>query len=215
MQRHATDDGVFIRSMASRGHLGGLAWATPQAVRVLDAAGFEVVIVETVGVGQAEVEIAGLADTTVVALAPGLGDAIQVAKAGILEIADVFVVNKADRDGAKQLARDLRQMLHLAEATPWQVPVVLTAAARGEGIDDLVAAIDRHRRHLSSSGEGARRRHLRAAREVEALALATVRRDLTAGAGGLLDDLAGRVADGSLGPHAAADKLVEELRGRD
>src|SRR6185312_828630 len=137
MQRHATDGGVFIRSMASRGHLGGLAGATPQAVRVLDAAGFEVVIVETVGVGQAEVEVAGLADTTVVALAPGLGDAIQVAKAGILEIADVFVVNKADRDGARQLARDLLQMLHLGEATSWQVPVVLTAAAKGEGVGDL------------------------------------------------------------------------------
>ena len=214
MQRHATDGGVFIRSMASRGHLGGLAWATPQAVRVLDAAGFEVVIVETVGVGQAEVEVAGLADTTVVALAPGLGDAIQVAKAGILEIADVFVVNKADRDGARQLARDLRQMLHLGEATPWQVPVVLTAAAKGEGVGDLVAAIERHGRHLAESGEGARRRRLRAAREIEALALATFRQDLVAAAGGLLDDLAERVADGGIGPHAAADKLAGELRHR-
>ena len=214
MQRHATDGGVFIRSMASRGHLGGLAWATPQAVRVLDAAGFEVVIVETVGVGQAEVEVAGLADTTVVALAPGLGDAIQVAKAGILEIADVFVVNKADRDGARQLARDLLQMLHLGEATLWQVPVVLTAAAKGEGVGDLVAAIERHGRHLAESGEGVRRRRLRAAREIQALALATFRRDLVAASGGLLDDLAGRVADGGIGPHAAADKLAGELLHR-
>jgi LAO/AO transport system kinase len=212
MQRHATDGGVFIRSMASRGHLGGLAWATPQAVRVLDAAGFEVVIVETVGVGQAEVEVAGLADTTVVALAPGLGDAIQVAKAGILEIADVFVVNKADRDGARQLARDLLQMLHLGEATSWQVPVVLTAAAKGEGVGDLVAAIERHGRHLAESGEGAARRRLRAAREIEALALATFRQDLAAATGGLLDDLAERVADGGIGPHAAAEKLAGELR---
>jgi LAO/AO transport system kinase len=211
MQRHAVDDGVFIRSMASRGHLGGLAWATPQAVRVLDAAGFDVVIVETVGVGQAEVEIAGLADTTVVALAPGLGDAIQVAKAGILEIADVFVVNKADRDGAKQLARDLRQMLHLGAATPWQIPVVTTSADRGQGIDELVAAIDRHQRHLGE-GEGARRRQARAAREIEALALATFRRDLAAAAAGLLEHLAEQVAAGSLGPHSAADKLVDELR---
>jgi LAO/AO transport system kinase len=214
MQRHAADERVFIRSMAARGHLGGLAWATPQAVRVLDAAGFDLIMVETVGVGQAEVEIAGLADTTVVALAPGLGDAVQVAKAGILEIADVFVVNKADRDGATQLARDLRQMLHLGEATPWAVPVVLTTAARGQGLDELVAAIDRHDRHLATAGEGARRRHLRAAREIEALALATFRRDLAAGVGGLLHDLAERVADGSLGPYAAADKLVEELRGQ-
>jgi LAO/AO transport system kinase len=214
MQRHAADERVFIRSMATRGHLGGLAWATPQAVRVLDAAGFDLIMVETVGVGQAEVEIAGLADTTVVALAPGLGDAVQVAKAGILEIADVFVVNKADRDGATQLARDLRQMLHLGEATPWAVPVVLTTAARGHGLDELVAAIDRHDRHLATAGEGARRRHLRAAREIEALALATFRRDLAAGVGSLLHDLAERVADGSLGPYAAADKLVEELRGQ-
>jgi LAO/AO transport system kinase len=113
MQAHALDEGVYIRSMATRGHLGGLAWATPQAVRVLDATGCDVVLVETVGVGQAEVEVAGLADTTLVALAPDFGDAVQVAKAGILEVADVFVVNKADRDGAEVVARDLRQMLHL------------------------------------------------------------------------------------------------------
>jgi LAO/AO transport system kinase len=214
MQRHAADERVFIRSMATRGHLGGLAWATPQAVRVLDAAGFDLIMVETVGVGQAEVEIAGLADTTVVALAPGLGDAVQMAKAGILEIADVFVVNKADRDGATQLARDLRQMMHLGEATSWAVPVVRTTATRGQGLDELVAAIDRHDRHLATAGEGARRRHLRAAREIEALALTTFRRDLAAGVGSLLHDLAERVADGSLGPYAAADKLVEELRGQ-
>jgi LAO/AO transport system kinase len=214
MQRHAADERVFIRSMATRGHLGGLAWATPQAVRVLDAAGFDLIMVETVGVGQAEVEIAGLADTTVVALAPGLGDAVQMAKAGILEIADVFVVNKADRDGATQLARDLRQMLHLGEATSWAVPVVRTTATRGQGLDELVAAIDRHDRHLATAGEGARRRHLRAAREIEALALATFRRDLAAGVGSLLHDLAERVADRSVGPYAAADKLVEELRGQ-
>ena len=178
---------------------------------MLDAAGFDVVIVETVGVGQAEVEVAGLADTTVVALAPGLGDAIQVAKAGILEIADVFVVNKADRDGASS-SPGTSAGYSIGEATPWQVPVVLTAAARGEGVDDLVAAIDRHQRHLTASGEGDRRRR-RAAREIEALALATLRQDLATSAGGLLDELAGRVLDGGMGPHAAADKLVEELRG--
>jgi LAO/AO transport system kinase len=115
MQDHATDSGVYIRSMASRGHLGGLAWSTPQALRVLDAAGCDVVLVETVGVGQAEVEVASLADSTLVLVAPGMGDAIQAAKAGILEIADIFVVNKADRDGADQAARDLRHMLSLGE----------------------------------------------------------------------------------------------------
>jgi GTPase len=214
MQDHAVDPGVYIRSMSSRGHLGGLSAATPQAVRVLEGAGCEVVLVETVGVGQAEVDVASLADTTLVLLAPGMGDAIQAVKAGILEIADVFVVNKADRDGARQLAQDLLQMLHLGEATPWQVPVVLTAAAKGEGVGDLVAAIERHGRHLAESGEGAARRRLRAAREIEALALATFRQDLAAATGGLLDDLAERVADGGIGPHAAADKLVEELRHR-
>src|SRR5829696_2675611 len=153
MQDHATDAGVFIRSMASRGHLGGLAWATPQAIRVLDAAGCDIVLVETVGVGQAEVEVASLADTTVVLLAPGFGDAVQVAKAGILEVADVFVVNKADRDGAQVVARDLRQMLHLGEARPWQRPVVLTVAERGDGVPELVEAVAAHRAHLASSGE--------------------------------------------------------------
>src|SRR4051812_26240341 len=136
MQEHALDEGVYIRSMATRGQLGGLARATPQALRVLDAAGCDVVLVETVGVGQAEVEIASLADTTVVLVAPGMGDAIQAAKAGILEIADVFVVNKADRDGADQAARDLRNMLSLAErrgADEWQPPIVKTIASRGEG----------------------------------------------------------------------------------
>ena len=172
MQRHALDEGVYIRSMATRGHLGGLAWATPQAVRVLDAAGCDVVLVETVGVGQAEVEVAGLADTTLVALAPGFGDAVQVAKAGILEVADVFVVNKADRDGAEVVARDLRQMLHLGAATPWQVPVLLTVAERGDGVAQLVEAVAAHRAHLASSGELERRRRHRAAREIEEVALA-------------------------------------------
>ena len=115
MQDHATDAGVFIRSMASRGHLGGLAWSTPQALRVLDAAGFDVVLVETVGVGQSEVEIAGMADTTLILLAPGMGDGIQAAKAGILEVGDIYVVNKADRDGVQNVTRDLRSMLALAE----------------------------------------------------------------------------------------------------
>jgi LAO/AO transport system kinase len=214
MQAHALDEGVYIRSMATRGHLGGLAWATPQAVRVLDAAGCDVVLVETVGVGQAEVEVAGLADTTLVALAPGFGDAVQVAKAGILEVADVFVVNKADRDGAEVVARDLRQMLHLGEARPWQVPVVLTVAERGDGVGELVEAVAAHRDHLASSGELERRRRLRAAREVEEIALADLRTELgELGRGEALDTLAEQVAAGKLGPYSAADQLLAGVKG--
>src|SRR5690349_24056546 len=136
MQDHATDPGVFIRSMASRGHLGGLAAATPQALRVLDAAGFGAVLVETVGVGQAEVEIASLADTTLVLVAPGMGDAIQAAKAGILETGDIFVVNKSDHPGAQETVRDLRTMSALASrgAAAWKPPIVSTTATAGEGI---------------------------------------------------------------------------------
>src|SRR5438270_163373 len=154
MQEHALDDGVYIRSMASRGHLGGLSWSTPQALRVLDAAGCDVVLVETVGVGQAEVEVASLADTTVVLVAPGMGDAIQAAKAGILEVADVFVVNKADREGADATARDLRHMLSLGERRDpesWQPPIIKTVMSRGEGVDDVVAALDAHHEWLQQS----------------------------------------------------------------
>ena len=141
MQDHATDEGVYIRSMASRGHLGGLSWTTPQALRVLDAAGCDVVIVETVGVGQSEVEIAGLADTTVVLMAPGIGDGIQAAKAGILEIGDVYVVNKADRDGAEQVRRELRSTIALGDRPEggWKPPIVLTVAQSGRGVDEVVA----------------------------------------------------------------------------
>src|SRR5205814_108 len=161
MQEHATDAGVFIRSMASRGHLGGLSWATPQALRVLDAAGCDVILVETVGVGQAEVEVASLADTTLVLLAPGMGDGIQAAKAGILEVADVFCVNKADRDGADQAVKDLRYMQSLggrhSEPGAGRPPILNTVASRGEGVDEVIAAIDRHRRWMGGSGELRRR----------------------------------------------------------
>lgn len=214
MQRHALDDGVYIRSMATRGHLGGLAWATPQAVRVLDAAGCELVLVETVGVGQAEVEVAGLADTTLVVLAPGFGDAVQVAKAGILEVADLFVVNKADRDGAADVARELRQMLHLGERRVWEVPVVKTVADRGEGVGELLERIAAHRAYLEVSGELERRRRARAAREVEELALSSLRAELGGlGHGELLDTLAEQVAAGKLGPYSAADQLLDQIRG--
>ncbi|GAA1308547.1 methylmalonyl Co-A mutase-associated GTPase MeaB [Saccharothrix xinjiangensis] len=217
MGEHATDPGVFIRSMATRGHLGGLSWATPQALRVLDAAGCDVVLVETVGVGQSEVEVVSLADTTVVLLAPGMGDGVQAAKAGVLEIADVFVVNKADRDGADQTARDLKHMISLGrrerEGGLWRPPVVKTVAARGEGVADVVDEIEAHHAWLVERGELGRRRAARAAREVEAIALERVRSRFGGlRGGGALETLAERVASGGLDPYAAADLLVEGVR---
>lgn len=215
MQDHATDHEVYIRSMASRGHLGGLAWTTPQALRVLDAAGCDVVLVETVGVGQAEVEVASLADTTLVLVAPGMGDGIQAAKAGILEIADVFVVNKADRDGADATARDLRHMLSLVEgrrAEEWQPPIVKTVASRGEGLEELMAALDKHHDWLVQSGRLDARRRVRAADEIEAIAVTQLRARIGDLRGGtLLDELAGQVVAGALDPYAAADLLVADV----
>jgi LAO/AO transport system kinase len=217
MQEHASDPGVFIRSMASRGHLGGLSWATPQALRVLDGAGCDVVLVETVGVGQAEVEVASLADTTLVLLAPGMGDGIQAAKAGILEVADVFVVNKADRDGADQVVRDLKGMLGLggrhSEAGAWRPPVVKTVAAKAQGLDEVVDAIDKHRAWMDEHGELGRRRHERAAAEIEALAVVALRAEMKdPHTGASLGGLADEVVAGQCDPYAAADRLVEELR---
>ena len=211
MQQHATDDQVFIRSMATRGHLGGLAQATPQAMRILDAVGFDEVLVETVGVGQAEVEIASLADTVLVTVAPGLGDSIQAAKAGILEIADIFAVNKSDRPGSQELIRDLRTMLAMARYGPgdWKPPLVPTAAATGAGIDDLAAAIDSHRDWLSASGRLLDRRQARARGEITAIALGELRRRAGQLPGASrLDELAERVCAGKLDPYAAADELL-------
>ncbi|WP_091119019.1 methylmalonyl Co-A mutase-associated GTPase MeaB [Nocardioides terrae] len=211
MSDHASDDGVFIRSMASRGHLGGLAWTTPQALRVLDAAGFDVILIETVGVGQSEIEIAALADTTMVLVAPGMGDGIQAAKAGILEIGDVYVINKADRDGADSVRRDLRGMLALADRPDgaWKPPLLKTVAQSGEGLDEVVGAVDAHRRWLTETGELARRRTRRAREEIEAIALDGLRsRWGEVGAVGELDELAASVAAGESDPYAAADRLL-------
>ena len=209
MQDHALDPNVYIRSMASRGHLGGLAWSTPQALRVLEGAGCEVILLETVGVGQSEVEVVGVADTVIVLLAPGMGDGIQAAKAGILEIGDIFVVNKADRDGADATARELRHMIRLSEreAGEWRPPVLKSVASRNEGIDELVEDIAKHAQWARDSGAGLLRRQRRAAEEVEAIADAQLRRRLVADKA-LLADLSLRVAGGLVDPYAAADELL-------
>lgn len=212
MQEHATDPEVFIRSMATRGHLGGMALAAPEAVRILDAAGYELVIVETVGVGQAELEVATATDTTLVVVSPGWGDAVQVAKAGILEIADVFVVNKADREGADEAVRDLESMIRMGGEVAWAPPVVRTAAPSGEGVDELWARVEDHRAHLLASGELAERRQARLRREVQVLA------------GELLEqrvehaleahpEVGRRLVDRELDPYRAAAALLEGALG--
>ncbi|MDQ1286843.1 MAG: GTPase [Actinomycetota bacterium] len=215
MQEHALDPGVYIRSMASRGHLGGLSWATPQAMRVLDAAGCDDVLIETVGVGQSEVEIASHADTTVVLVAPGMGDGIQAAKAGILEIGDIFVVNKADRDGAAATARDLRHMISLGErgdAGDWRPPVLMCVASTGDGIDEFVQALDDHTAWASKTGALTRRRLRRASGEIEAIVVTALRErigDLREGR--RLEQLALQVVEGTIDPYAAADHLLRDL----
>lgn len=215
MTETTVDPGVYIRSLASRGHLGGLSVSTPQAVRVLDAAGFDVILVETVGVGQSEIAVAGSADTTLVLLAPGMGDGIQAAKAGILEIGDVFVVNKADREGADATVRDLRHMLQMGEGPAprgWRRTVVRASAMNGTGIEDITAAMEQHLAWLASSGELRRRRTARAREEISALAVAELRSRMgDMGSGGLLDQLASRVVDGGSDPYAAADALLESI----
>ena len=208
MQAHATDPDVFIRSMATRGHLGGMALAAPEAVRILDASGRDLVIVETVGVGQAEVEVAAATDTTLVVVAPGWGDHVQVAKAGILEIADVFVVNKADREGAETSVRDLQQMIRMGSEQAWTPPVLTTSAVAGEGIAELWEAVEAHRQHLEATGALERGRRSRLLREVESLTAERLRgtiRELLDSDVSLVDDLAERRID----PYRAAAILME------
>ncbi len=207
MTEHADDDGVFVRSMASRGQLGGIAAAAPQAVRVLEAAGCAVVLVETVGVGQSEVDVVRAADTTVVLLAPGMGDGIQAAKAGILEIADIFVVNKADRADAGQVSRALRDLQSMGEPTGgWTTPILRTVATEHRGFAELVEAMAGHRTWLAETGELDRRRTERARHEVEAIALGVLRQRLATKAD--LDRLAAQVAAGELDPYTAAEELL-------
>jgi LAO/AO transport system kinase len=210
MQSHATDKDVFIRSMATRGHLGGLALATPEAMRVLDASGKDIVIIETVGVGQAEVEITDACDTTVVVVNPGWGDAVQAAKAGLMEIADVFVVNKADRAGAKEAVRELRAMLDLSDAD-WRPEIVRTIATKGEGIDDLWVAIEKHRAYQEEKGLLDARRRRRIRREIREIVAELYRRRVDEETGEDLNELADRVSARDLDPYEAADLLAGRL----
>jgi LAO/AO transport system kinase len=213
MQDHATDEGVFIRSMATRGHIGGLALATPEAARVLAAARYPTVLIETVGVGQVEVEIAAAADTTVVVVNPGWGDAVQANKAGLLEIADVFVINKADRPGVAEVHRDLEAMLDMHTSPgPWRPPVVETVAARGEGAAEVWDAIHAHRAQMVESGELERRQAKRAASEVREIIVRTI--EAKAVAALRSDDgvaLCEQVTDGEIDPHAAAEQILKEM----
>jgi LAO/AO transport system kinase len=223
MQGHHADPDVFIRSMASRGHLGGLSFATPQAVLLLDAAGFDDVVVETVGVGQSEVEVAATADITLVAIAPGMGDSVQAAKAGILEVADVFVINKADHPGAGKLESELRGMLEMGHATAgeddepgWWPPILRTVAVRGEGIPQLMDELERHASFLADSGEGDRRVRARAVHTIREIALEQLRlrfARLDVGDDPLLEALASKVANRDLDPYTAADEVLAALEG--
>jgi LAO/AO transport system kinase len=210
MGDHTGDASVFIRSMATRGHLGGLSLSTFEAIRALDAAGWPWIVVETVGVGQVEVEVAGAADTAVVVVNPGWGDAVQANKAGLLEIADVFVINKADRSGATEARRDLERMLDLTGTTGWRPPIVSTTATTGEGVDDLWAAIQRHRDHMTSTSQLDARRRARVSNELTEIVAALLRERAAASAGDRLDHLAAQVASRDLDPWTAAEQLLPD-----
>ncbi|MEA3021137.1 MAG: GTPase [Actinomycetota bacterium] len=222
MQDHALDAGVFIRSMATRGHLGGLSLAAPQAIRVLDAARTPWVLVETVGVGQVEVEVAGAADTTLVVVNPGWGDAVQANKAGLLEIADIFVINKADRPGVGETHRDLVNMLEMSDLGAWTPPIVHTVAVKGagvqgggprnEGVSELWAAVREHRAHVESNGELTRRRENRLAEELRTIVARTLEErayDVTGGAE--VDQLRADVLARKIDPYEAADRIIGSL----
>ncbi|HEY8298237.1 MAG TPA: methylmalonyl Co-A mutase-associated GTPase MeaB [Candidatus Baltobacteraceae bacterium] len=201
LTEHFTDSDVFIRSMASRGHLGGLAGATADAVSLMDAFGKDVILIETVGVGQSEIEIAELAQTTIVALQPGSGDSIQVLKAGIMEVADIFVVNKADHPMANQLKREIRSMMEMLDFSGWVPELVMTNALAGDGIDDLWTAVQTHLAYLTSSGELDQKRREAYVHQVRQLALGHLQRRLER-------ELDGDIATG-IDPYAAADRVLQ------
>jgi len=209
MQDHVMDDGIYIRSMATRGHLGGLSLATPQAIRVLDALDWPWVLVETVGVGQVEVDIAGAADTTIVVVNPGWGDAVQANKAGLMEVADIFVINKADRKGADDTRRDIQQMLELSSLGEWEPPILMTVATDQVGVDELWREIAAHREYLENCGELKARRIRRidaelseiVTRSLENRVVATMDRPETA-------KLKEQLMRGEIDPYAAAAQLI-------
>lgn len=212
MQEHALDRGVFIRSMATRGHLGGLSLAVPEAVRVLDAVGVPLVLVETVGVGQVEIEVAGAADTTVVVVTAGWGDAVQVSKAGLLEVADLLVVNKADRPGAKEAALELRRMLEMSGERDWLPPIVSTVAPSGEGVEELREQILVHRDHLEKTGTLQRRRAERLEAEMRGVLVRRLEQRATSIADGADWELARRdLLARRVDPYAAAERILESL----
>ena len=213
MQEHALDEKVFIRSMATRGHLGGLSLAAPEAMRVLEAGGANVVVVETVGVGQSEVEVARQADTTIVVLAPGMGDAVQAAKAGILEVADIFCVNKSDKEGTKSVARDLRGMLELGHGrdVDWTPPIVVTSAATDAGLDELWDAIGSHEVHLREGERLSKRRRERFAFEIREIVGERMKAALEDAAGDAFDKVTDDVLERRIDPYTAAAELLDRF----
>ncbi|NBO54119.1 MAG: methylmalonyl Co-A mutase-associated GTPase MeaB [Actinobacteria bacterium] len=215
MQDFATDPGVFIRSMATRGHLGGLSLATPEAIRVLDAVGRQWVLVETVGVGQVEVEIAGKADTTVVVVNPGWGDAVQANKAGLMEIADIFVINKSDRKGTEETRRDIEQMLDMSDIAhdDWRPPVVATVASDGTGVEELWETILRHREHMETTGKLEARRKFRLGEELrEIVARRLYQRAREICTGPRWDQLQAEVLKRHIDPWTAADEMLASVQ---
>ena len=209
MQEHALDEGVFIRSMGSRGNLGGLSGATHEASLILDACGYEIVIIETVGVGQSEVDVVKISDTVCLVLVPGMGDDVQIMKAGIMEIADVFVVNKSDRDGAEKVAADVKVMLDLIPERSWRPPVSLTSAEFGRGIEDVTGSIDAHRKYLEESEYGKERRMAKIAAEIEDI----LRREVFARVERVWDDerekgVLERVAAREIDPYTTASAIL-------
>jgi LAO/AO transport system kinase len=210
MQSHATDPDVFIRSMATRGHLGGISLATPEAMRVLEAAGKDIVMIETVGVGQSEVEITDACDTTLVVVTPGWGDAVQAAKAGLMEIADVFVVNKADRAGARDTVREIKQMLDMSDSD-FKPEIVETVATKGDGITPLWEAIEKHHGYQEEKGLLEARRRRRTMREIKEIVTERYRRRIESVAGELLEKMTDEVVARRVDPYDAADRIAREL----